>query len=145
MGLPAPEFREMGEFVVTFRKSPALSAPQPQPQFGKTLWDEDEQMQHTLPKQRMPDEQESGLIQAVRYVNEHGFITNKIYRELTGVSDRTASRDLETLVERGHLKGVGKKEHGGMSCRSDAGVQSSSLHATLTAKLTAKPIDNRRH
>jgi Fic family protein len=41
--------------------------------------------------------------------NEHGFITHATYRELTGVSDRTAHRDLEALIERGRLKGAGQK------------------------------------
>jgi predicted HTH transcriptional regulator len=27
MGLPTPQFREMGEFIVTFRKAPALLSP----------------------------------------------------------------------------------------------------------------------
>jgi ATP-dependent DNA helicase RecG len=47
--------------------------------------------------------------QAVGYVQEYGFITNSIYRQLTGTSDRTAHRDLETLVERGRLKGIGQR------------------------------------
>ena len=55
------------------------------------------------------DKLENRLIQAVIYVQEHGFITNALYRELTGTSDRTATRDLEMLVERGRLKGTGKR------------------------------------
>ncbi|GHO65106.1 hypothetical protein KSC_039980 [Ktedonobacter sp. SOSP1-52] len=43
-------------------------------------------------------------------VNEHSFITNAAYRALTGISVRTAHRDLETLVERGRPKKLGKKE-----------------------------------
>jgi DeoR/GlpR family transcriptional regulator of sugar metabolism len=45
----------------------------------------------------------------VEYVQKYGFITNSIYRQLTGVSDRTAHRDLETLIERGRLKGTGQR------------------------------------
>lgn len=106
-GLPAPEFREMGEFVVTFRAAPALSTPQPQ--FTGTLRGEDEPLQpiSSVPERR--GGQEERLIKAVQHVNEHGFITNAMYRQLTGVSDRTAHRDLETLIERGRLKGVGQK------------------------------------
>jgi predicted HTH transcriptional regulator len=52
---------------------------------------------------------EQRLIKAVQHVNEYGFITNTTYRALTGISDRTAHRDLETLVERGRLKGIGQK------------------------------------
>ncbi|MBA2394159.1 MAG: hypothetical protein H0V70_15635 [Ktedonobacteraceae bacterium] len=106
-----PEFREMNEFVVTFRAAPALSTPQlpPQPLFTETLWGKDElkPSDTTLPEQ--PLEHEQRLIKAVQHVNEYGFITNATYRELTGISDRTAHRDLETLVERGRLKGVGQK------------------------------------
>jgi len=112
MGLPPPEFKEMDEFVVTFWRAPALAAPQPQsqqPRFKETLWDEDEHLQPVVAEVHLPDEQEQRLIKAVQYVNERGFITNAAYRELTSVSDRTAHRDLEVLVERGSLKGVGQK------------------------------------
>jgi len=111
LGLPPPEFREMEEFVVTFRQAPALapSQPPPQPHFKETLWDEDEHLRPIIPEPNLPDEQEQRLIKAVQYVNERGFITNAAYRELTSVSDRTAHRDLEVLIERGSLKGVGQK------------------------------------
>ena len=33
MELPAPQFREMSEFIVTFQKAPALRAPEPQVQY----------------------------------------------------------------------------------------------------------------
>ncbi len=52
---------------------------------------------------------EGRLAKAMQYVHEHGFITNMIYRELTGASERTATRDLELLVERGRLRGMGKR------------------------------------
>jgi len=44
----------------------------------------------------------------MQYVRGHGAITNTVYRELTGVSEATARRDLEALVERGALRGTGK-------------------------------------
>jgi len=111
MGLPVPEFREMNEFVVTFRAAPALATPQlpPQPPITETLWGKDELEPSKITLQEQPLEQEQRLIKAVQHVNEHGFITNAIYRELTGVSDRTAHRDLEALIERGRLKGIGQK------------------------------------
>lgn len=37
VGLPAPQFREMNEFVVTFQKAPALRSPQEQPEYKGTL------------------------------------------------------------------------------------------------------------
>ncbi len=49
------------------------------------------------------------MTEALDYVHAYGFITNCMYRQLTGVSDRTAHRDLEMLVERGRLKGTGQR------------------------------------
>ena len=45
---------------------------------------------------------------AMRYIHERGSILNREYRELTGVSEQTALRDLEALVEQGMLKRIGK-------------------------------------
>jgi ATP-dependent DNA helicase RecG len=111
MGLPGPQFREMGEFIVTFQKAPALlSPPQPVPYKEETLWGDDEDSHAEIPIQnRQSEQREQRMTKAVEYVHQHGFITNGIYRKLTGVSDRTAYRDLETLVERGRLKGTGQR------------------------------------
>ena len=109
LGLPGPQFREMNEFVVSFRKAPALMSPQQQPQYAGTLWEEQEVVQHEILPQNQSDQRERRLTQAVEYVQKYGFITNSIYRQLTGVSDRTAHRDLETLIERGRLKGTGQR------------------------------------
>ncbi|GCE15801.1 hypothetical protein KTT_56600 [Tengunoibacter tsumagoiensis] len=46
---------------------------------------------------------------AVQYVHDHGSITNREHRTLTGISDRTATRDLGLLVERGRLQGLEKE------------------------------------
>ncbi len=115
LGLPAPTFRETGEFVVTFQKAPALLSPTPQPSVAykaETLWSEGVQTQaqpEIVIQNRQTEQREQRLVKAVSYVHEHGFITNAIYRQLAGVSDRTATRDLETLVERGRLKGTGQR------------------------------------
>lgn len=79
---------------------PHLMPPPAQPQ--ETLWEDDELVQPKVPVQHLPDERESRLIRAMKYVHEHGVITNKVYRDLTGASERTAHRDLELLVERHH-------------------------------------------
>ena len=43
LDLPAPQFREMDEVMVTFQKAPALRAPEPRlPYQGETLWEEQE-------------------------------------------------------------------------------------------------------
>ncbi len=115
LGLPRPQFREMGEFIVTFLKAPALVAPQPQspplPQYAGTLWGDEEHAPPPLEilSKNQSDQRERRLTAALNYVHTHGFITNSIYRQLTGVSDRTAHRDLETLIERGRLKGSGQR------------------------------------
>ncbi len=111
MELPAPQFREMSEFIVTFQKAPALRAPEPRMQYkGGTLWEENEDSPpEVVVQDRRAEQVEKRLIQALHYVQEHGFITNGIYRQLTGVTDRTAHRDLEKLVERGRLKGTGQR------------------------------------
>ena len=71
-------------------------------------WGEPEQLSG-LSGQAVLDVQESRLLKAIQYVNDHTFITNSIYCKLTGISDRTATRDLELLVERGRLRGIGKR------------------------------------
>jgi ATP-dependent DNA helicase RecG len=95
LGLPAPQFREVNEFVVTFRKAPALVAPQTQPQYRETLWGEDQDAQPEILAENQSEQREHRLTKAVEYVQKYGFITNSIYRQLTGVSDRTAHRTRE--------------------------------------------------
>lgn len=115
MGLPAPQFREMGEFIVTFHKAPSdISQPDSTPP------EEDKPRQlvldilpATVPlfsssKTVLPDVDKRRAI-AMRYMQEHSSITNREYRELTGVSEQTANRDLEALVEQGGLVRVGAK------------------------------------
>ena len=110
--LPAPHFREMSEFIVTFQKALALRALQSRQcsirkkRFGRAVKDAQPEI---VVQDRRVEQVEQRLIQALKYVQEHGFITNGIYRRLTGVTDRTAHRDLEKLVERGRLKGTGQR------------------------------------
>lgn len=47
-------------------------------------------------------------IKGVVRVKEKGSITNREYRELTGLSDEGARRDLNDLVSRGVLRAEGK-------------------------------------
>jgi predicted HTH transcriptional regulator len=80
MELPAPQFREMSEFIVTFQKAPALRAPESRLQYkGGTLWEENEDSHPEIVVQdRRAEQVEKRLIQALHYVQEHGFITNGI-------------------------------------------------------------------
>ena len=109
--LPAPQFRQMGEFMVTFQSAPALHAPRPPlPYKEETLWEEPEDLHaEIVVLNRHAEQIEKRLTKALHYVQEHGFITNGMYRQLTGVTDRTAHRDLEKLVERGRLNASGKR------------------------------------
>src|SRR5437773_1482244 len=107
MGLPAPQFREMNEFIVTFRI--AHISPISRPQVSKTLWDEDEQLSALPTSTEELSDKEQRLEKAIVYVQEHGFITNGLYRDITGVTEKRAFRDLEILIERGSLKRVGSK------------------------------------
>jgi predicted HTH transcriptional regulator len=110
MGLSAPEFREMNEFVVTFRSTSISPMSQSQePRTSQTLWDEDEQFSDSSTLIEEFSEKEQRLEKAIAYVHEHGFITNSLYRDITGVTEKRAFRDLELLVERGNLKCVGSK------------------------------------
>jgi len=56
--------------------------------------------------------QEMGLnsrqVQLMDYVREHGRITNRAYRELTGLSDEAARREIAGLLDHGLLEQVGK-------------------------------------
>src|SRR5947209_6582324 len=116
MGLPPPQFREASEFVVTFHKAPVSHSKQPNATSLKG--NEPQQlMLDVLPEvtssagsshqQRILD-QGIRIAMAMRHIHEHGSILNREYRELTGVSEQTALRDLETLVEQGKLRRVGK-------------------------------------
>lgn len=101
MGLPPPVFKEQSEFVVTFRKAMVTKVVSP----GATLWGEEESDFTT----DISAVQEQRFALIMHYVREHEQITNREYRELSGVSESTALRDLEALVERRALKRVGKR------------------------------------
>jgi predicted HTH transcriptional regulator len=116
LGLPSPQFRVVsGEFVVTFRKTPLPEASQSR----RTSPSESRPEQLELDTLLMPDassvpskvqalNQKERMARAMLYVHEHGSILNREYQELTGASEPTAFRDLETLVEQGTLVRVGK-------------------------------------
>src|SRR5437868_1866620 len=70
MGLPGPEFREMGEFIVTFRQALALlSPPQSVPYKEETLWGDDEDSHAEIPIQnRQSEQREQRMTKEVEYV-----------------------------------------------------------------------------
>ncbi|OLD64042.1 MAG: hypothetical protein AUF65_00545 [Chloroflexi bacterium 13_1_20CM_50_12] len=116
MGLPAPQFREVGgEFVVTFRKvavgneeqgdsSPKGGAVQ---QLTLDIPSTVETLQ--VPGREDLPRSEQRMMLALRHIQEHTTITSREYGELAGISESTALRDLEAWVERGVLKRIGKR------------------------------------
>jgi ATP-dependent DNA helicase RecG len=84
-GLPEPEFVTTPHtFVVTFRKDPYMP----------------ERLRQLGLRERQ--------IQAVRFAQEPGSLSNADYRNLTGVSDETARQELRDLVAKGILHAQGK-------------------------------------
>ena len=45
---------------------------------------------------------------AIEFVKQHGFITNKYYSQINAISERQALRELNEMVEAGHLNRAGK-------------------------------------
>jgi len=87
--LPEPEFEERaGGLWLTFRKNIFTE------QYLRSL---------SLKKRQ---------ITAIFYLKAHGHITNKEYQELTNVSKRTASNDLQTLENKDLIERIGKTGRG---------------------------------
>lgn len=85
-GLPDPEFEDQGHtFVARVRLKALLSDAE-------------------LTALGMNERQ----VTAVRYVEEHGEITNTAYREINDVSSRTATNELRGVVDAGILAAVGE-------------------------------------
>jgi ATP-dependent DNA helicase RecG len=120
LNLPAPEFSQPGEFVVTFWKQPSVSprsftivgsqSEQP-PLLDKKIKAEPDisQLSNLAPSTLFSSNEREGRQKlALEHMRQQGYITNREYQELTGVSESTATRDLEVLVERGRLKRTGR-------------------------------------
>ena len=89
-----------------------LEAGLPEPE----MKEQDGGMSVTIFKNRFTEDQLNKLglnsrqLKAVNYVLEHINITNAIYQEICQTSERTASRDLENLVELKIFKKIGEKK-----------------------------------
>lgn len=95
-GLPRPQFEEVGsEFRVR------LMGP------GERF------MEEVTARPAWVEGLNERQIEAVLYVGEHGRITNREYRDLTGVSRRWATKELQELVDVGILavRGTGRAIH----------------------------------
>ncbi len=106
LGRPEPQFKEQGEIVVTF-----LKASPPVEDFSRTEASSGSakrsDIQASIDKLDSTREERQKL--ALRFVHEHGSITNREYRDITGISGNTALRDLDELVERGSLRTIGSR------------------------------------
>ncbi len=109
LGRPKPEFREQNEFIVTFHLADALAdtSADAEPSGQVEMNAAKGQIDHAAGETRVLNAARRQKM-ALRYVQEHSAITNKAYRSLTGISDMTALRDLETLVTQGSLRVVGQ-------------------------------------
>jgi predicted HTH transcriptional regulator len=106
LGLPDPHFQEASEFVVTFSATPTSASRGPSLAKEQQLVLDWETL--GVVSSTGTIEQKQRITRAMEYVQRHGAITNREYREVTGATDTTALRDLEILLERGVLKAVGK-------------------------------------
>lgn len=104
-----PQFREIDEFVVTFysaRKTIKETVAPIQPENIAS-----EPKQEVVPLTANLSEtsfQYDRFKVAIKFVQENGYITSSKYQELADISERTALRDLELLVEQGALVRIGK-------------------------------------
>lgn len=117
LGRPAPQFKEQGEIVVTFSRTP-LSDDSIVPSANKIA---SSPAVYSVTSNQIPRNdtfkpvndtdasREERQQLALRYIHMHGSITNKQYRDITGASENTALRDLDALVEQGSLRAIGKR------------------------------------
>lgn len=115
MGLPPPQFREVGEFVVTFRKADVgseelgdISSKSSEVQQLSFEMPSRDETSGVLNRGVLP-RSEQRMMLALHHIQGHRTITSREYGELAGISESTALRDLEAWVERGVLKRIGKR------------------------------------
>ena len=116
-GLPDPQFREQGEFVLTLwnttAQPPTITASEPlqvpmqseQPARFKPVRPPSAPATVTATDLTSREARQQIALEEVR---RQGYITNREYQKLTGASESTATRDLEILVERGNLRRTGR-------------------------------------
>ena len=95
-GLPRPRFEEVGS------------------EFGVTLMGPGERfMEEVAERPAWAEGLNERQVEVVLYVGEHGRITNREYRDLTGVSRRWATKELQEMVDLGIMavRGTGRAIH----------------------------------
>lgn len=116
LGRPDPQFQEQGgEFVVTFSRSAMYEDSETNSsRTATTLPPAGKKKPRTSSEHENPANEADFLRKkrqrlALRYVHEHGFITNRRYQALTGISVSTALHDLEALIQQGSLRAIDQK------------------------------------
>jgi ATP-dependent DNA helicase RecG len=117
LGRPAPQFKEQGEIVVTFSRTPlsddsivpSVNKIASSPAVYSVANSRTIQSDVFTPTNDVDVSKEERQQLALRYIHMHGSITNKQYRDITGASENTALRDLDALVEQGSLRAIGKR------------------------------------
>ncbi len=114
LGRPAPQFKEQGEFIVTFLNGSTDTQEEPIPQQTDIIVRSDEVVEQDDAKLITPQSElskEERQKRGLTHIHESGSITLKEYRTLTGVSATTASHDLDELVTQGTLRISGQKRN----------------------------------
>lgn len=116
LGRPDPEFKEQGEFIVLFRRVPSATddillpprfAADSEPSTAIRSTEKDTSPATPTTRTSLTKEERQELI--LSYIHKHSSISNQEYRVITGLSNSTALRDLETLVKQGTLRATGQK------------------------------------
>ena len=93
-GLPKPKFREFESELRTYFYRHGED-------FMKEVAERKKEKAEIL---SLPSDLSDKQIQALDYMRKHSRITNKAYRELFEISERTARRELKDLVGKGILQ-----------------------------------------
>lgn len=118
--LPEPNFEQIGEFIVTFygpeseqtlksEAFPQLQVSAAKSELTTRLEEPDTSEQiGSMASNKSQKSREERFKLAISYIRQHGRITNAQYRVLTNVSERTALRDLEKMIEIGNIRAIGE-------------------------------------
>lgn len=111
LGRPIPQFKEQGEFVVTFLHGSARTQEDDSLRTSVQTSTNENKLASVsstpVAKGMLSREDRYKLV--LTYVREHGSITRQGYMQLANVAGNMATQDLEVLVEQGSLRVVGQK------------------------------------
>jgi ATP-dependent DNA helicase RecG len=107
LGRPDPIFREQGEFLVNFFRDTSQQADSP------TRARTARSSKSTAQEQSVtnPDTASKRRQQALQYVQKHGYLSERRYRAITGLSADLALQDLEHWRSQGVLRRVSRAQN----------------------------------